>query len=282
MAEDFVSADDGTGIVHMAPAFGADDYAAGQRHGLPMMNPIDDAGRFVAEVGMVAGQWVKDADPVLVEELRRRGLLFDIGRMTHSYPHCWRCDSPLLYVARHSWFAATSTLRDKLLENNDQVAWHPPEVGENRFGEWLRGNIDWALSRDRYWGTPLPVWVCDEDDAHVHWIGSFEDLSEAAGPLGDDFDPHQPFIDELTWGCDRCGGTMRRTPEVVDVWFDSGAMPYAQWHYPFEHRDEFERHFPADFICEGLDQTRGWFYSLMAISTLLGRGRRTRTWWSTT
>lgn len=272
VAEDFVSADDGTGIVHMAPAFGADDYAAGQRHGLPMMNPIDEAGRFVEEVGLVAGQWVKDADPVLVDELRNRGLLFDIGRMTHSYPHCWRCDSPLLYVARHSWFAATSTLRDKLLENNDQVAWHPPEVGENRFGEWLRGNIDWALSRDRYWGTPLPVWVCDEDDAHVHWIGSFEDLSAAAGPLGDDFDPHRPFIDELTWACDRCGGTMRRTPEVVDVWFDSGAMPYAQWHYPFEHRDEFESHFPADFICEGLDQTRGWFYSLMAISTLLGRG----------
>jgi isoleucyl-tRNA synthetase len=272
VAEDFVSADDGTGIVHMAPAFGADDYAAGQRHGLPMMNPIDEAGRFVPEVALVAGQWVKDADQVLVDELRERGLLFDIGRMTHSYPHCWRCDSPLLYVARHSWFAATSTLRDQLLENNDQVAWHPPEVGANRFGEWLRGNIDWALSRDRYWGTPLPVWVCEEDDTHVHWVGSFEDLSKAVGPLPEDFDPHRPFIDELTWDCERCGGTMRRTPEVVDVWFDSGAMPYAQWHYPFEHEQEFERHFPADFICEGLDQTRGWFYSLMAISTLLGRG----------
>jgi isoleucyl-tRNA synthetase len=272
VAEDFVSADDGTGIVHMAPAFGADDYAAGQRHGLPMMNPIDEAGRFVPEVALVAGQWVKDADQVLVDELRERGLLFDIGRMTHSYPHCWRCDSPLLYVARHSWFAATSTLRDQLLENNDQVAWHPPEVGANRFGEWLRGNIDWALSRDRYWGTPLPVWVCEEDDTHVHWVGAFEDLSKAVGPLPEDFDPHRPFIDELTWDCERCGGTMRRTPEVVDVWFDSGAMPYAQWHYPFEHEQEFERHFPADFICEGLDQTRGWFYSLMAISTLLGRG----------
>ena len=270
--EEFVSADDGTGIVHMAPAFGADDYAAGQRHGLPMLNPIDGAGRFVDEVGLVAGQFVKDADPALVEELRKRDMLFDIGRMTHSYPHCWRCDSPLLYVARHSWFAATSTLRDKLLENNDQVAWHPPEVGENRFGEWLRGNIDWALSRDRYWGTPIPVWVCDRDEDHVHWIGSLADLESAAGTLADDFDPHRPFIDELTWDCAQCSGTMRRTPEVVDVWFDSGAMPYAQWHYPFENEEEFERHFPADFICEGLDQTRGWFYSLMAISTLLGRG----------
>jgi isoleucyl-tRNA synthetase len=270
--EDFVSADDGTGIVHMAPAFGADDYAAGQRHGLPMLNPIDGAGCFVEEVGLVAGLFVKDADPALVEELRSRKLLFDIGRMTHSYPHCWRCDSPLLYIARHSWFAATSTLRHKLLENNDQVSWHPPEVGENRFGEWLRGNIDWALSRDRYWGTPIPVWVCDQDEDHVHWVGSLADLEAAAGPLPEDFDPHRPFIDEVTWGCAECAGTMRRTPEVVDVWFDSGAMPYAQWHYPFENEEEFERHFPADFICEGLDQTRGWFYSLMAISTLLGRG----------
>jgi isoleucyl-tRNA synthetase len=272
VAEDFVSADDGTGLVHMAPAFGADDYAAGKRHGLPMLNPIDDAGRFRPDIDLVGGVFVKDADATLVDALRERGVLFDIGTVTHSYPHCWRCDSPLLYVARDSWFAATSRLRDELLANNEQVSWYPPEVGEKRFGEWLRGNVDWALSRDRFWGTPLPVWVCDRDASHTQWIGSLAELGEAAGPLGDDFDPHRPFIDELTWSCAGCAGTMRRTPEVLDVWFDSGAMPYAQWHYPFEHQQEFEDHFPADFICEGLDQTRGWFYSLIAISTLLGRG----------
>ncbi len=269
--EDFVSADDGTGIVHMAPAFGADDYAAGLRHDLPLLRPIDDAGVFLPEVRLVGGLFVKDADPVVVAELERTGLLFRHEMKTHSYPHCWRCRSPLIYMARDSWFAATSTRKDEMLANNDQVSWHPPETGEKRFGEWLRGNVDWALSRDRYWGTPLPAWVCENDPDHVTWIGSFAELAERVGPLGDEFDPHRPFIDELTWDCS-CGGTMRRTPGVVDVWFDSGAMPYAQWHYPFENEGEFEAHFPADFVCEGLDQTRGWFYSLMAISTLLGRG----------
>ncbi len=272
VAEDFVSATDGTGIVHMAPAFGADDYLAGQRHELPMLNPIDGEGKFVPETELVAGMWVKDADPLLVDALRERNLLFAIDRVEHSYPHCWRCSSPLLYVAIDSWFAATSTMKDELLANNEKIAWHPPEVGEKRFGEWLRGNIDWALSRDRYWGTPLPVWVCDEDKDHMHWIGSLAELADKAGELPEDFDPHRPFIDEVTWSCDRCSGTMTRTPEVIDVWFDSGAMPYAQWHYPFENEEEFEDHFPAHFICEGLDQTRGWFYSLLAISTMLGRG----------
>lgn len=256
----------------MAPAFGADDYAAGQRHDLPMLNPVDSRGCFDPEVGVVGGQFVKDADATLVEELRDRDLLFDVSTIMHSYPHCWRCGSPLLYVAIDSWFAATSTLKDELLANNDQIQWHPPEVGEKRFGEWLRGNIDWALSRDRYWGTPLPVWICDAEPAHMQWIGSLEELAGHAGPLGDDFDPHRPFIDELSWDCAHCEGTMRRSPEVIDVWFDSGAMPYAQWHYPFQNQQEFEDHFPADFICEGLDQTRGWFYSLLAISTMLGRG----------
>lgn len=269
--EDFVSADDGTGIVHMAPAFGADDYAAGQRHDLPMLRPIDDAGVFRADLPVVGGLFVKDADAPVVAELESRGLLLEHGTAVHSYPHCWRCRSPLIYMARDSWFAATSTRKDEMLANNDQVSWHPPEVGEKRFGEWLKGNVDWALSRDRYWGTPLPAWVCESDPDHVVWIGSYAELAGKVGPLGDDFDPHRPFIDELTWTCD-CGGTMRRTPGVVDVWFDSGSMPYAQWHYPFENEAEFGAHFPADFICEGLDQTRGWFYSLMAISTLLGRG----------
>lgn len=270
VAEDFVSATDGTGLVHMAPAFGADDYVAGQKHGLPLLNPLDDSGHFEGEIGLVGGMFAKDADPVLVDALRDRGLLFDIGTVVHSYPHCWRCGSPLLYVARDSWFAATSTLRDELLANNDQVDWHPPEMGEGRFGEWLRGNIDWALSRDRYWGTPIPAWICDEDPEHVRWIGSLAELAEAAGGLPEDFDPHRPNIDALGWSCPDCSGTMRRTPEVLDAWFDSGAMPYAQWHYPFENEDEFQAHFPADFICEGVDQTRGWFYSLLAIATLLG------------
>jgi isoleucyl-tRNA synthetase len=272
VAEEFVSAEEGTGIVHMAPAFGADDYAAGQRHGLPMINPLDDEGKFVEGTEAVAGMFVKDADPLVVGELEKAGRLWEIESMVHSYPHCWRCSSPLLYVAHDTWFAATSSLTEDLLANNEKVSWHPPEMGEKRFGDWLRGNVDWALSRDRYWGTPLPVWVCDADDEHVRWIGGFEELEELAGPLPDDFDPHRPFIDGLTWPCDACDGTMRRTGEVLDVWFDSGAMPYAQWHYPFENREHFEDHFPADFICEGLDQTRGWFYSLMAISTMLGRG----------
>jgi isoleucyl-tRNA synthetase len=272
VAEDFVTATDGTGVVHMAPAFGADDYAAGQRHGLPLINPVDDAGRFNPDVALVGGTFVKDADPVLVEELEKRGLVFDIGRVVHSYPHCWRCGSPLLYVARDSWFAATSRFRDELLANNAQINWYPPEVGEGRFGEWLRGNVDWALSRDRYWGTPLPAWVCDRDEGHVRWIGSLAELGEAVGGLPSAVDLHRPYLDELTWECDECGGTMHRTPEVLDAWFDSGAMPYAQWHYPFENQKEFEAHYPADFICEGLDQTRGWFYSLLAISTLLERG----------
>ena len=272
VVEDFVSAEEGTGVVHMAPAFGADDYAAGQKHGLPMINPIDDAGCFIDSTALVGGQFVKDADSALVDELRSKEKLFDIGRVTHSYPHCWRCASPLLYVARDSWFAATSRFRETLLANNDQVKWYPAEVGENRFGEWLRGNVDWALSRDRYWGTPLPVWVCDEDRDHLQWIGSFSELSELVGKLPEDFDPHRPFIDDYSWPCAECAGTMRRAPEVIDVWFDSGAMPFAQWHYPFDNSDEFDTHFPADFISEGLDQTRGWFYSLLAISTLLGKG----------
>ncbi len=275
--ETFVSADEGTGIVHMAPAFGADDYASGQRHGFPMLRPVDDRGCFRDGIDLVGGRFVKEADPLLVEALRAGGGLFRIQQETHSYPHCWRCGSPLIYMARDSWFAATSSCKEEMLANNATVGWHPPEVGEGRFGEWLQNNVDWALSRDRFWGTPLPVWVNDSDPAEVEWIGSLAELdarvrSGGGDGLPADFDPHRPFIDALSWPAASGSGTMRRVPQVLDVWFDSGAMPYAQWHWPHENDEAFRAHFPADFICEGLDQTRGWFYSLMAISTMLGKG----------
>ena len=268
----FVSDEEGSGIVHMAPAYGADDYQAGKDFGLAVLEPVQPDGTFAADLPLVGGVFFKDADELLLADLKARGLVFRSTRETHSYPHCWRCDTPLVYMARHSWFARTSSLRDDLLANNARVSWHPPEVGEGRFGEWLKGNVDWALSRDRYWGTPLPVWVSEDDPERIEWIGSFAELAEKAGELPEDFDPHRPFIDEITWSCPETGAIMRRVPEVVDVWFDSGAMPWAQWHYPFENRELYERHFPADFICEAVDQTRGWFYSLHAISTMLGLG----------
>lgn len=268
--ESFVTAGEGTGIVHLAPAFGADDYEAGQRHGLPMFRPVDDAGRFQPDLPLVGGRDVKEADATLVEDLRQRGLVFRYSLEVHTYPHCWRCGSPLLYMARDSWFLRTTAVKADMLARNDGVEWHPPETGSKRFGEWLEGNVDWAISRERYWGTPLPVWVCGEDDTHIEVIGSFTELASRAGALAADFDPHKPYIDELAWECTRCHGTMRRTPEVIDVWFDSGAMPYAQWHYPFENAELFRCHYPADFICEAIDQTRGWFYSLLAIATMLG------------
>ncbi len=270
----FVSAEDGTGVVHMSPAFGADDYAVGRELGLPFLQPVDDRGEFSAELPLVGGQFVKAADDDLVRELKGRGQVFRFAREVHSYPHCWRCGSPLLYMARDSWFIRTTAVRDQLLANNAEVRWHPPEIGTGRFGEWLENNVDWAISRNRFWGTPLPVWVCDADPAHLDWIGSFADLRERAGALPEPFDPHRPFIDVVSWGCTDpgCHGTMHRTPEVIDVWYDSGSMPFAQHHYPFGDQAAFDRQFPADFICEGVDQTRGWFYSLMAIGTLLGWG----------
>jgi isoleucyl-tRNA synthetase len=271
VAGDFVTASDGTGIVHISPAFGADDYEISQVHGLPILQPVDDRGAFREELPVVGGLFVKDADEALVRELKARGLVFRYSREQHSYPHCWRCGSPLLYMARSSWFIRTTGVREQLLENNRQVRWHPPEMGAGRFGEWLENNVDWAISRTRFWGTPLPIWVNDADPADWVAIGSFAELAEKVGPLPDGFDPHRPFIDEYSWPAPG-GGTYRRTPEVIDVWYDSGAMPFAQHHYPFENEAAFEAQFPADFICEGVDQTRGWFYSLMAISTLLGRG----------
>jgi len=270
VGESFVSAEDGSGVVHMSPAFGADDYAAGQRHNLAFLQPVDGRGQFPRELPVVGGLFVKDADALLIEELKRRGVLWKSQRITHSYPHCWRCDTPLLYYARTSWFVRTTAYRDAMLVRNAAVNWNPPEMGEGRFGDWLKNNIDWALSRDRYWGTPLPVWVCAENDAHVDVIGSYAELAErAGGRVHDEFDPHKPHVDSYTWKCARpgCTGHMQRVPEVIDTWFDSGSMPFAQWHYPFENRERFARQYPADFIAEGVDQTRGWFYSLLAIAT---------------
>ncbi len=268
VSENFVSADDGTGVVHMAPAFGADDYAAGQRHGLSFVQPVDGRGEFPPELPVVGGLFVKHADEKIIAELKSRGVLWKAGTMEHSYPHCWRCDTPLLYYARTSWFVRTSAYKDAMLARNARVQWHPPEIGDARFNEWLTNNIDWAISRDRYWGSPLPLWICDQDNTHVDAVGSFAELGVKSGAeLGEGFDPHKPYIDSYSWPCSKCDGTMHRTPEVIDTWFDSGSMPFAQWHYPFENADKLGDNYPADFIAEGVDQTRGWFYSLLAIAT---------------
>ncbi|MGE5230956.1 MAG: isoleucine--tRNA ligase [Deltaproteobacteria bacterium] len=269
VAGDFVTAEDGSGLVHMAPAFGADDYAVGQEHGLALVRPVAADGTFVGTTWPeIEGKLVtaRETNDLIIQRLKQDGRWHLSQSYTHTYPHCWRCASPLIYYARDSWFVRTSAVKDRMLALNARVDWHPPEVGAGRFGEWLANNVDWALSRDRYWGTPLPVWVCDADASHVEVIGDFGQLAQRWGkPVPKDFDPHKPYIDEYVWAC-HCGGLMRRTPEVIDTWFDSGAMPYAQWHYPFEREAEFRAHFPADFICEGVDQTRGWFYSLLAIA----------------
>jgi isoleucyl-tRNA synthetase len=273
IAGEFVSAEDGSGVVHMAPAFGADDYAMGQKHGLAFLQPIDARGHFPVDLPVAQGKFFKDADAPLTEDLKRRGILFKAGKITHSYPHCWRCHTPLLYYARGSWFVRTTAYNADMVARNSAIDWHPPEIGAGRMGQWLVNNVDWALSRDRYWGTPLPVWVCDADAKHVEAIGSYDELAKRSGKsLPNDFDPHKPFIDEYGWPCSaaNCTGFMKRVPEVIDAWFDSGSMSFAQWHYPFENRDVLPGQFPADFIAEGIDQTRGWFYSLLAIAGGLG------------
>jgi isoleucyl-tRNA synthetase len=262
---DFVSAEDGTGLVHTAVAFGEDDYRLGAEQGLNVVNPVRLDGTYDERIGPYAGRWVKDADADLIEDLRSRGRLLRADRMLHAYPHCWRCGTPLLYYAKPSWYVRTSAQRERLLEANETIDWHPPHIKHGRFGKWLENNVDWAISRERYWGTPLPVWRCEE--GHVECIGSFAEAEEKSGRELPD--PHRPYVDELTWPCADCGGEMRRVPEVIDVWFDSGSMPFAQWHAPLENEEHFKERFPADYICEAIDQTRGWFYSLLAVSTLL-------------
>ncbi len=267
----YVTVDDGTGIVHQAPAYGADDWEVAREHALPVLQAVGPEGRFVADVGAVkTGTFFKEADDALSDDLKARGLMFKRSRETHSYPHCWRCDTPLFYFATPAWYIRTTSIKDAMVELNQRIRWVPPEVGEKRFGEWLENNIDWNISRDRYWGTPLPFWVCDECDQEVA-IGSVAELRKRAGSLPEGFDNHRPGIDEITFPCDRCKGTMRRTKPVLDAWFDSGAMPYAQVHWPHAHgsRALLADQFPADFIAEGLDQTRGWFYTLHAIGTFL-------------
>jgi isoleucyl-tRNA synthetase len=265
---DFVTTEDGSGLVHMAPAFGAEDMATAIEEGLPIIMTVGPDGAFLPEVRPWAGKFVKDADPFIIQDLQDRGLLFKSGKITHTYPFCWRCSTPLLYYARPTWYIRTSQYKDQLVENNEKINWYPGHIKNGRFGNWLENNIDWALGRERYWGTPLPVWECDQCHRQ-HCIGSVDELSRLVGKNLTGMDPHRPYVDQITFGCDQCDGTMHRVPELIDVWFDSGSMPVAQWHYPFENQADFENQFPADYICEAVDQTRGWFYSLHAISTLL-------------
>jgi isoleucyl-tRNA synthetase len=266
IADDYVSLEDGTGIVHIAPAYG--DLEIGRKYGLPTLFSVDLSGKVVPELGDLpfTGKFFKQADPDITRDLKERGLLFRSGRVKHSYPFCWRCDTPLLYFAKRSWYIRTTAKKDGLIENNRQINWVPEHVREGRFGNWLANNIDWAISRERYWGTPLPIWVAE--DGYTECIGSLEELERKAGRSLRDLDLHRPYVDEITW-VDPQHGPMRRIPDVADAWYDSGAMPVAQWHYPFENQEVFEAAQQADYICEAVDQTRGWFYTLHALSTLL-------------
>jgi len=276
---DFVTTEDGTGLVHIAPAFGEDDYRVAVAEGLftpgdadhSLFNPVKLDGTFDARVTGFEGEFVKDADVTtgLIARLEENDRLFRATEYEHSYPHCWRCSTPLLYYAKASWYIRTSEAREEMLVGNDKIGWHPEHIKDGRFGKWLENNVDWALSRDRYWGTPLPIWECSDDSCdETFCAGSVQELKDRAGSVPDDL--HRPFIDSVTWKCEKCGtGEMERVVSVIDTWYDSGAMPFAQFHYPFENKDEFEERFPADFICEAIDQTRGWFYTLLAESTML-------------
>ena len=266
---DFVTTTEGSGLVHIAPAFGQDDYEIGQKHNLPLVQLVGADGKFVPEVKDVwAGEYVKDADPKIIENLDGRGLLFKAAEYTHQYPFCWRCDNPLLYYARESWFIRTTAIRDRMQQHNQEINWYPGHIKDGRFGNWLENNIDWGLSRERYWGTPLPIWICD-DCGHQHCVGSIAELKELGTDVPDDIELHRPYVDDVVLTCEECSGTMYRTQDVIDCWFDSGCAHTAQWHYPFENKELFEQAYPADFISEAIDQTRGWFYSLLATGTLL-------------
>ena len=264
---DYVTTDDGSGLVHQAPAFGADDLASCRAYGLPVVNPVRPDGTFEADLDIVGGQFFKDADAALVADLTTRGMLAKHVPYEHSYPHCWRCHTPLIYYAQPSWYIKTTAIADRLLRENEKTNWYPETIKWGRYGDWLRNNVDWALSRNRYWGTPLPIWRCP--DGHLTVVGSRAELGELTGRDLRYFDPHRPFVDEITVGCRTCGATAQRVPEVIDCWYDSGAMPFAQWGYPHMGVETFEQRYPADYICEAIDQTRGWFYTLMAIGTLV-------------
>ena len=277
ISADFVSLEEGTGIVHIAPAFGEIDFEAGKNKGLDFVQPVDLEGK-VTGTYPFAGKFVKDADPLVLDNLKSRGLLYRSEKIIHTYPFCWRCGTPLLYYAKRAWYIKTTAVKDKLISGNTEINWHPNHIKYGRFGDWLENNVDWAFSRERYWGTPLNIWHC-ESCGQYECVGSSEELKNRPGlasslaaqisEQGELLDLHRPYVDKITFSCPKCGGELQRIPEVVDCWFDSGAMPIAQWHYPFENKEQFEQNFPADFICEAIDQTRGWFYSLHAISTLL-------------
>ena len=265
---DYVTLTDGTGIVHIAPAFGEDDSKVGKEYNLPFVQLVDDNGNMSKETGEFAGKFVKDADKFVIDSLKKSGKLLKEMPHVHSYPFCWRCKTPLIYYARSSWFVKTTAMKDELIKNNSEVDWRPETIGEGRMGGFLRSLIDWDIARNRYWGTPLPFWVCE--DGHIHVVGSVAELKKLGGISEDtELDLHKPTVDKITFPCPECGKTMTRTPEVLDCWFDSGSMPFAQLHYPFENQDLFKKYFPAEFISEGMDQTRGWFYSMLAVNTLL-------------